>query len=96
MKPPRTLRELQEQPYVDGEIECQGLEPGYGIVYLAHISLDWIPEECHRNLTTCYGTIPDLLRELRTEFWDVLRNPGTGEFVSKKPDLRAWGIGVTA
>lgn len=86
---PKTFKELQQAPYIDPEITIEAESPR---CYLVYIQLDWIPPICHKNLTSIYGSAKELLSQLKVEFWHVLRNPQTGEFLSRTPDYEAWEI----
>lgn len=89
MKPPRTLAELRQAPYIDGEITLEAESPRQ---YIGYIRLDWIPPICHKNLTTIAGDARQMLAELRGEFWDVMRDPSTGKHISRTPDTAAWEV----
>lgn len=70
---PRNRAELAAAPYFWGwDTGGEG----------AFIKTEWLPPDWG-GYTAVYGTTREMLSELRRELWDYLRDPATGEPVSK-------------
>lgn len=83
MKFPRTWQDVHRAPWLDS---TENYEDG---IFL-HVKTEWLPPG-HEVSHTCSArgdSLREALAELRSDHWDWIRNPDTGQPVSVTP--KSW------